>query len=185
MNNLTAQTPASCPLVPLSPLPATMPHDPDMAHSTEHTAASPTQRRRGMLTLELLLILPFVLVVLFAVVQFSFVLLSYQAISASANIAAREAALPSTDLTATEAAATAALNGWVFQDDIEVLVYVNPVYPAPTPATNAEVAAAVTGDVISVEVQILQGKVAPDLLKFVGLSLADKHLVTTYTSIRE
>lgn len=138
-------------------------------------------RRRGVLTLELMVILPLILIVLFGLVEFSFLLISQQAIAAAAHVGAREGALPSTDLTAVEDAVESALTGWAFQDDVKVLVYVNGVRAT----TDAEVAGALTGDDISVEVQLFYEKAAPDLLRFINLSLVGNRLISQYTTRRE
>jgi len=134
-----------------------------------------------MLTLELMLALPVLLIAVFALVEFSFLLLSNQAVASSASVGVRQAALPSTDLTDVENAVDAALTGWAFQDDVKVLVYVNGVRDT----ANTLLVASTTGDEVSVEVQLLYGKAAPDLLKFVGLSMSEHRLITQYTMFRE
>lgn len=143
--------------------------------------ASGPKRRRGMLTFEMMLALPVLLIAVFALVEFSFLLLSYQAVAGSASVGVRQAALPSSDTNDVENAVTASLNGWAFQDDVKVLVYVNGVRDT----TNTLLAASTSGDEVSVEVQLLYGKAAPDLLKFVGLSLSEHRLITQYTMYRE
>lgn len=142
----------------------------------------PNKRRRGLLTLESLLIIPLVLIVLFSIVEFSFLLIGQQAIASAANVAAREAALPSTDITAAENAVDAALTGWAFRDDVRVLVFVNGVRDD---GVNNELLNAVTGDEVTVEVQVFMAHAAPDLLKFITLSFGDNRLISTYTTIRE
>jgi hypothetical protein len=85
-------------------------------------------------------------------------------------------------LASVEQAATDALAGWVYQDDIKVLAYVNGVRDD---GVNNELLNAVTGDQVTVEVELLYGKAAPNLLKFVGLNLAENRLITSFTMIRQ
>ena len=73
-----------------------------------------TRKRRGMLTAELLLALPILLILLFATLQFVMLLMADQAISAAASIAAREAALPSATTARVEFVVGEVLDSWRF-----------------------------------------------------------------------
>ena len=74
--------------------------------------------RRGILSLELTLVLPILLLVLLAVVQFSTYLLASQAIQAAALVGAREATLPGATPESVNAAVHRALSGWKFESAV-------------------------------------------------------------------
>ena len=81
--------------------------------------------RRGMLSLELTIVLPILLLVLLAVVQFSTYLLASQAIQAATLVGAREATLPGATAEKVNTAVRQALAGWRFagsleEDDVEI-----------------------------------------------------------------
>jgi Flp pilus assembly protein TadG len=147
-----------------------------------HAQRKHDRRRRGLLTFEMMFVLPVLLIAIFGLTEFAFLFQGYQAVTASANVGVRQGILPSADLASVEQAASDALAGWVFQDDIKVLAYVNGVRDD---GVNNEVLNAVTGDQVTVEVQLLYGKAAPNLLKFVGLDLSENRLITSFTMIRE
>ena len=81
--------------------------------------------RRGMLTLEMVLTLPILLIVGMAIIQFSLMLMGSQAISAAAHVGVREACLPGTSFVHVDQAVRDALAGWSFKDDVDVLIFVN------------------------------------------------------------
>ena len=102
----------------------------------------PSTRRSGVLTVELLLAIPILLVLLLATLQFAMLLLSDQAISAAASIGAREAALPSATTTRVETVVNEVLDGWRFFSDLEPIeIRVNGFVAAPETAN--------TGDIVS------------------------------------
>ncbi|MBN2474990.1 MAG: pilus assembly protein [Pirellulales bacterium] len=72
--------------------------------------------RGGVLSLELVVVLPILLLVLLAVIQFSTYLLATQAIQAAALVGAREATLPGATEERVHAAVHRALKGWRFED---------------------------------------------------------------------
>ena len=81
--------------------------------------------RRGVLSLELTIVLPILLLVLLAVVQFSTHLLATQAIQAAALVGAREATLPGATTESVNTAVHQALAGWRFEsslDDDDVVI---------------------------------------------------------------
>ena len=128
-------------------------------------------RRSGVLTVELLLAIPILLVLLLATLQFAMLLLSDQAISAAASIGAREAALPSATTTRVETVVNEVLDGWRFFPDLEPIeIRVNGFVAAPETAN--------TGDIVSVKVRVASNAAAPDLLEIFGseYSIAAKEL---------
>ncbi|MCG8585491.1 MAG: pilus assembly protein [Pirellulales bacterium] len=130
-----------------------------------------TRKRRGMLTAELLLALPILLILLFATLQFVMLLMADQAISAAASIAAREAALPSATTARVEFVVGEVLDSWRFYDGLgPVEIRVNGMLASPDMAA--------TGDIVSVKLSAPSNSAAPDLLRFFGetFSIADKQL---------
>ena len=94
--------------------------------SVERKACGPSRRigkrrrlRRGVLSLELTVVLPILLLVLLAVVQLSTYLLATQAIQAAALVGAREATLPGATPESVNAAVHRALSGWRFEGCLE------------------------------------------------------------------
>ena len=79
-------------------------------------------RRRGVLTLELVILLPFLLVVLLAVVQSSTYLLATQAVQAATLVGARQATLPSANEEKVTQAVRRALGSWRFRSDAVVSI---------------------------------------------------------------
>ena len=73
--------------------------------------------RRGVLTVEMLLTLPIVLLVAFAGVQFSIMLIASQAVSAAAHVGVRDASRPGSSASSVHAAVASALSGFAFADD--------------------------------------------------------------------
>lgn len=130
--------------------------------------------RRGMLTLELVIALPILLLVVLAAIEFSILLMGNQAISAAAAIGAREASMPGATPRRVEAAVQRALRPWRFAGKIEPIV-LEPPLPAQVP----------TGRPVSVTVRVRSTEVAPDLLKFIGVSLAGQQLSSTYVARKE
>ena len=130
-----------------------------------------TPARRGLLTVELLLALPLLLIPLFAVVQLVMLLMADQAISAAASIGAREAALPGATTASVQTVVEEVLDSWRFFDALEPIeIQVNGAPATPQMAA--------TGDIVSVTLRAPSGAAAPDLLKFFGskFSIVDKKL---------
>ncbi|MBX9789469.1 MAG: pilus assembly protein [Pirellulales bacterium] len=127
-----------------------------------------------MLTLELVLALPILLLVVLAAIEFSILLMGNQAISAAAAIGAREASMPGATPQRVQAAVQKALKPWRFAGKIEPLV-LEPPFPAQVPS----------GQPVSVTVRVRSLDVAPDLLKFVGVSLAGQKLSSKYVARKE
>jgi Flp pilus assembly protein TadG len=137
-----------------------------------------------MLSVELVLVLPILLIVLLAFVEFGLLLMATQGVSASANLAAREAALASATEASVEAAADDALAGWVWNGKHEVVVFVNGVKVDFTTPPDL-IAMAPTGSDISVTVNVPMTDAAPDLLAYFGISLEGKELTTTFVTRKE
>jgi len=127
-----------------------------------------------MLTLELVLALPILLLVVLAAIEFSILLMGNQAISAAAAIGAREASMPGATPQRVQVAVRRALKPWRFAGKIDPVV-LDPPQPAQVPS----------GQPVSVTVRVRSLEVAPDLLKFVGVSLAGQQLSSTYVARKE
>lgn len=142
------------------------------------TGKRQARRRRGaVLTVEMLFILPLLIIVLLGIAEFSFMLLGMQAIAASANVGAREASLPSATDATVEAAVNDALAGWAFQGKQETKTFVNGV--------DVDVTTAVTGDNTQVSVILKTTHAVPDMLNFIGLSVAGQEIRATFVTRRE
>lgn len=126
-----------------------------------------------MLTLELVLVLPVLLIVVLGIVQLSLLLLANQAVAAAANVGARTASLPGATASTVESAVNQALGPWQFGPAIE------PIVVEPDPAT------APTGTPVEVTVSVRSVVAVPNLLKFVGISLDEHRLRATFVARKE
>jgi Flp pilus assembly protein TadG len=138
-----------------------------------HRTTTARCRRRGVLTLELVLVLPILLIVVLGVVQLSLMLLANQALGAAASVGARAASLPGATSASVEAAVAQALAPWRFAGDID------PVAVTPDPLF------APTGAPMSVTVSIDTTDAAPNLLQYIGLSIEGQKLQATYVARKE
>ena len=138
------------------------------------------RRRAAMLTFELCLTLPILLVVGIAIVQFSLMLLGSQAISAAAHAGAREACLPGASSPSVVRAVENALQGYSFQNNCRVSIFVN-----NQPETDFPLSSAITGDTVGVTVRVGAAHVAPNALLLVGISIADTTLQQTFVMRKE
>jgi len=144
---------------------------------------SSARRRKGaVLSIELVMVVPILLSILLASVEFGILLMATQGVGAAANIGSRAAAVPSSNLASVNAAVNTALDGWVWQGEHEVVIFVNGQLVT---STNDRLASAVTGDVVSVTVNVPMDEAAPDLLRYFGISIAGKELTTTYVTRKE
>lgn len=152
-----------------------------------------TRRRLGaLLSLELVIALPVMLIVVFAAVEFSLLLLGSQAITAAANVGARHAALPSTTSEDVEEAVFQVLQSWRWaeRDHLQVLISVNGelVYDSQsmteTDPDNV-LGEAPTGSEILVTLNLKSNQAAPDLLSMVGLGLEDQELTASFVTRKE
>ena len=136
------------------------------------------RRRKGaVLTVEMLFVLPLIILVSLAIAEFSFMLLGMQAIAAAANVGAREAALPSSSDASVEMAVEDALAGWIFQGKEETKTFVN--------GSDVDVSTADSGDTVEVTVILETNHAVPDMLKFIGLSIAGQETRATFVTRRE
>ncbi|MEX0867052.1 MAG: TadE/TadG family type IV pilus assembly protein [Pirellulales bacterium] len=138
-------------------------------------------RRRGMLTVELVMTLPILLAVLVATVLFGQLLMSEQAIQAAASAGAREASLPGATAARVQAVVEQAVDGWRFAADIApVEIEIN-----GAPAAGSDLQNADTGDRISVRVKVAATSAVPDMLNVFGISIAGEEIAATYIMRRE
>jgi hypothetical protein len=131
--------------------------------------------RRGLLSVELIIALPLLLLVLAGSVQLALLLVSQQALGAAAAVGAREASLPGSTLVQVQNAVDRSLAGWRFAPQLDnVLIHVGDEQPGAVPLPLVR-----TGESVAVTVSVPAAAAAPDLLKYVGLSLADKLSATS------
>lgn len=162
----------------------------------------PSQRRKGaLLSLELVIALPVLLIVVFAAVEFSFLLLGSQAITAAANVGARQAALPSSTAEDVRFAVFQALDSWRWAEPehLQVLIFVDEdedgidgddlVYNSQDTTLDDDpediVGTAPTGTSIQVTINLLSEQAAPDLLSIVHLGLEGQELTASFVTRKE
>jgi Flp pilus assembly protein TadG len=139
------------------------------------------RRRKGaVLSIELIIVLPILLAVVLASVEFGLLLMASQGVGAAANVGAREAAKPSSSRASVEATVAAAVQGWRWNNDYEVVIFVNGVKDSGNGLLTAG-----HGATVSVTVNVPMDEAAPDLLKTLGVTLAGKELTSTYVTLKE
>jgi hypothetical protein len=145
------------------------------------------RRRRAVLSLELIMVLPVLLLVLLATVEFGILLMSSQGVGAAAAVGSRNAALPSSSRTSVVAAVDTALSGYVWKNfrQVEIFVDSGGGFVKDTPVPGTLLANAPSGSIVSVTVNVEMDEAAPDLLKYFGISLNGKYLTTTYVTRKE
>jgi Flp pilus assembly protein TadG len=137
--------------------------------------------RRGVLTVELMLTLPILLLVVLATIEFGILLVSTQAVNAAAAVGAREATLPSATPESVAAAVEKALHGWKFLSSLDpIKIEVNGEPEATIPLADAT-----TGDSVAVTVCVNSAAAAPNLLKFIGLTLDGQKTCSTIVMRKE
>lgn len=135
------------------------------------------QRRRGILTFELLLILPILLLLVLAMVQFSLTLHARQQLVAASREGCRIAAIGG-DLGEVERTIRRTLgNGRLAEADIEL------TDEAGSPIVAGQ--AVPSGDAVAVWLRIPTTAVVPDLLRFMGYSIKGEELVARTLMRRE
>ena len=170
-----------------------------MIHRTKLHASR--KRLGALLSIELVIALPILLIVILASVEFTFMLLGSQALTAAANVGARQAALPSTSSSQVEDTVYMALSSWRWaqnKNDLAVVVYVDQddngqienderVFQTNTLSDAAEVLAnAPTGTVVQVTLRLPAPAAAPDLLGiFPGLSIKGQELTASFVTRKE
>jgi hypothetical protein len=128
-----------------------------------------------LLSVELIIALPLLLLVLAGAVQMALLLVSHQALGAAAAVGAREASLPGSTQVQVQKAVDRSLAGWRFAPQLDdVLIQVGDEQPGAVPLALAH-----TGECVTVTVSVDAWAAAPDLLKYVGLTLADKLSATS------
>ncbi|MCE9548160.1 MAG: pilus assembly protein [Planctomycetia bacterium] len=153
-----------------------------------HRSPRTTRRaapRRGVLSVELVMTLPVLLMTIVGAVLLNQMLMSNQAVGAAAANGAREATMPGATATSVRETVLRSVQGWRFANnpiDVKVTIRVNGVPLASDPAALADAA---TGDDVSVTVRVAAVKAVPDMLKTFGLTIADQQLETTYHMRKE
>lgn len=135
------------------------------------------RRRRGILALELLFILPILMLLMLAMVQFSLTLHARQQLVAASREACRVAALGG-DLGEVERTVRRTLGSGRLSDaDVEL-----------TDETGTPIPAGMTvpsGEMVSVWLRLPTIHVVPDLLRFMGYSIKNDELVARTVMRRE
>ena len=139
------------------------------------TPSRQSSARRGVLTIEMLLTLPILLLAGLSLVQFSLLLLGSQAISAAAHSGVRQAALPGATIGSVRRSVDNALEGWSFKKNTQLLIFVNDQPVSKFPLDQAR-----TGDKVSVTVRVGAAQVAPNALSLVGITIAGTDLQQTF-----
>jgi len=150
-------------------------------YRTQHNRRQSARYRQGVLSLELLIVLPILLIVMCAVVQFTMLLMASQTVHAAAAAGAREAALPGATAQTVQHRVQEVVENWRFADSLApVEIYVNdqPEYTYP-------LYEAVPGDVVRVNITVDALATTPDLLQFIGLSLRNEKLNSTFVMRKE
>src|SRR4051794_465390 len=145
--------------------------------SPRHRRANP---RRGVLTVELMLTLPLLLIVFFGLIEYAMLLLGDQTLTAAAAVGAREATLPNATHARVVAAVDQSIADWSIEPFVKVEINVNGQSDMIHPLNTA-----VTGDQIEVIVTVDSTHAAPDLLKFVGYSISGQTLRASFTLRKE
>ncbi|REK27126.1 MAG: hypothetical protein DWQ42_07410 [Planctomycetota bacterium] len=132
------------------------------------------QRRRGVMSFELLLAIPVLLIVLIAGIEISQMLMAHQAIAAAAASGAREASMPGATETSVRAAVRRSVEGWRFEPalaDEDITIKAMSLDGMDIP-----LASAASGDVVTVSIEIEVTDAVPDMLPSLGFSLAQRTL---------
>jgi Flp pilus assembly protein TadG len=126
------------------------------------------RRRRGVMTIELLLVLPILLFVILAVLEFSILLFARSSVVQACRVAARQASLTAVDQDQVEDVVRQVLS-----PNLQSNMVVNYV-----PGNRS-------GDVTTVFVQVPMTNAAPDLLWPIGFSLQGRYLTQETCVVRE
>lgn len=126
------------------------------------------QRRQGILTIELLMVLPILFTVLLAVFEFSILFFARSSVVQACRVAARQASLGVTDQAEIENVVNRVLSPNLQNNHSVYLV----------PAARA-------GEVTTVGLQVPMSSAAPDLLWPIGFSLQGRYLTEEISVVRE
>jgi Flp pilus assembly protein TadG len=138
---------------------------PTQSRRTPSADDLPTSRRRaGSMTVELLLALPVLLTFLFGMVEFSMLLLARQELLTASREGARVAALGGSEADVAQATRLFLGAGSLSQANVQMVL------------TDAKGAPLHSGSPVAVTVSIPASQAVPDLLAFIGLSIANETL---------
>lgn len=133
--------------------------------------------RKGVLSLEMTLVLPILLLVVLAVIQLSTYLLASQAIQAAALVGAREATLPGATSQSVNLAIHQALDGWRFERSVgpdDVVIKPNDWQTAPS------------GERVGVKVSVDAKDAALNaLMRLAGFAWTDEKICGQYIMRKE
>lgn len=161
---------------------------------------SAAKRRGALLSMELVIALPILLIVILGAVEFTFLLLASQAITAAANVGTRQATLPCATSSQVQNAVLTALGSWRWAnaDDLRVRVFVDQnddsfadelVFDSHDSSQNDDtglLAAAPTGTLVQVTVNLPAVAATPDLLGILPvLSIQNQELTASFVSRKE
>lgn len=136
--------------------------------TTQHEEAAPSQRRRGLLSFELVLTLPVLGLVLFGLFEFSLLFFARGDMVEAARRGVRKASLPGVTLADVESEVRKSLPVNL-QESLQVQVR----------------GGEFSGDTVSVEVWSDMQAAAPDLLWPIGITLQDQQLYAVAHMVRE
>ena len=139
-------------------------------HLASHMSGTPRPLRRGaILSAELVLALPLITILFFAITQFGILWASQHKLSAAARAACRVASLPGSTLADIDRAVAQALGSQRLVDSRQLRVQRGPY----------------SGDPVRVELRVPITAATPEMLKLFGFSLGDRQLVAQCTMRRE
>jgi len=141
--------------------------------------------RKGVLTLELALVLPILLLVLLAVVQFASSLMAIQTVQAAALVGAREAAMPGASETSVKEAVARALGPWRFGASVAADPHGIEITPDADPSQPGWQSPP-AGSPVAVTVRVEALRAAPgSLARLGGTSLRDRYFCGQYVMRKE
>lgn len=141
-------------------------------------------RLGAVLSIELVMAMPILLVVLLALVEFGTLLMASQGVNAAAAVGTREASLAGSRDALVQQALANAIDTYPWKTSATTTVFINGQQISLTDGTD-NLAAARSGDLISVTVSVPMTAAAPNLLSFVGISLGSNQLTNTYVTRKE
>ena len=134
---------------------------------------SPTAPRRGLITAELIFVLPIFLALVLATVEFGLLMTASEQVQLAAATACRVGTQPSSDL-------------FVLENQVNLAAQAALV--SPRLQTNAAISftpGVVPGDQVTVSISVPMTAASPDLLAFIGFSLNNRFLTATVVMIQQ
>ena len=128
--------------------------------------------RRGLMTFELLLAIPILLVVLIGGIQINQMLMANQAIQAAATNGAREASMPGTTESDVRSVVRQSIAGWRFEPNLtdgDISIEAMSLEGDSVMLENAQ-----RGDIVTVSIEIDAIHAVPDFLVSWGFSIMDR-----------